>query len=130
LYRAVDSTGQTIDFLLTGKRDTAAAKRFFRQILKTPANRMPRVINVDQNPAYPAAVRCLRWLTAHARAVGTSRSRQSSPATERSSTVTIRFASRTKRVNLAVTNASPMASPRWLTARVLQSKTRQISAGK
>src|SRR5450432_1562160 len=28
LYRALDSTGQTIDFLLTAKRDTAAAKGF------------------------------------------------------------------------------------------------------
>jgi IS6 family transposase len=28
LYRAVDSTGQTIEFLLTAKRDAAAAKRF------------------------------------------------------------------------------------------------------
>ena len=33
LYRAVDSTGQTIDFLLTAKRDAAAAKRFFRKAL-------------------------------------------------------------------------------------------------
>jgi transposase-like protein len=30
LYRVVDSAGQTIDFLLTDKRDTTAAKRFFR----------------------------------------------------------------------------------------------------
>src|SRR6185437_1449503 len=32
LYRAVDSTGQTIDFLLTAKRDTEGAKRFFRKV--------------------------------------------------------------------------------------------------
>ena len=31
LYRAVDSTGQTIEFLLTAKRDAAGAKRFFRK---------------------------------------------------------------------------------------------------
>jgi transposase, IS6 family len=31
LYRAVDSRGQTIDFLLAARRDTAAAKRFFRK---------------------------------------------------------------------------------------------------
>ena len=29
LYRAVDSTGQTIDSLLTAKRDAAGAKRFY-----------------------------------------------------------------------------------------------------
>ena len=37
LYRAVDSTGQTIDFLLTAKRDAAAAKRFFRKTLLDPS---------------------------------------------------------------------------------------------
>jgi len=37
LYRAVDSTGQIIDFLLTAKRDAAAAKRFFRKTLLDPA---------------------------------------------------------------------------------------------
>jgi transposase-like protein len=34
LYRAVDSAGNTLDFLLTAKRDAQAAKRFFRKMLK------------------------------------------------------------------------------------------------
>src|SRR5256885_13302102 len=42
LYRAVDSTGQTIDFLLTAKRDAAAAKRFLRQALRTLGNPQDR----------------------------------------------------------------------------------------
>jgi len=56
LYRAVDSTGQTIDFMLSAKRDTRAAKRFFRKMLKAPNHQSPRVINVDQNRSYPPAV--------------------------------------------------------------------------
>jgi transposase, IS6 family len=60
LYRAVDSTGQTIDFLLTAKRDAAAAKRFFHKALSSPGNPVPRVINVDKNPAFPAAVEALK----------------------------------------------------------------------
>src|SRR5215813_1436330 len=49
LYRAVDSTGQTIEFLLAAKWDAAAAKRFFRKALSSPGNPVPRVINVDKN---------------------------------------------------------------------------------
>ena len=60
LYRAVDSTGQTIDFLLTAKRDAAGAKRFFRKAFQAPGNPSPRVVNVDKNPAYPAAVAALK----------------------------------------------------------------------
>jgi transposase-like protein len=60
LYRAVDSTGQTIDFLLSAKRDVGAAKRFFRRMLKNTPGQSPRVINVDKNPAYPPAVEELK----------------------------------------------------------------------
>jgi transposase-like protein len=56
----VDSTGQTIDFLLTAKRDAAAAKRFFRKTLLDPANPQLRVINVDKNRTYPEAVEELK----------------------------------------------------------------------
>ena len=55
LYRAVDSLGQTIDFLLSAKRDAAAAKRFFRKALAQPHTINPRTITVDRNPAYPRA---------------------------------------------------------------------------
>ena len=60
LYRAVDSTGQTIDFLLTAKRDATAAKRFLRRALAHSGNLMPHVINVDKNRAYPVAVEDLK----------------------------------------------------------------------
>ncbi|CAH2605924.1 transposase (plasmid) [Rhodovastum atsumiense] len=56
LYRAVDSRGQTIDFLLSAKRDAAAAKRFFRKALGQPHTVNPRTITVDRNAAYPKAV--------------------------------------------------------------------------
>jgi transposase, IS6 family len=60
LYRAVDSAGQTIDFLLSAKRDTKAAKRFFRKMLELPQHPSPRVINVDQNRSYPPAFKELK----------------------------------------------------------------------
>jgi IS6 family transposase len=60
LYRALDSTGQTIEFLLTAKRDKDAAKRFLVKAIEASGNPMPRVMNVDKNPAYPAAVEALK----------------------------------------------------------------------
>ena len=56
LYRAVDSTGATIDFLLSAKRDAVAAKRFLQKALRSPGHPRPRVINVDRNPSYPKAI--------------------------------------------------------------------------
>ncbi len=60
LYRAVDSVGNTIDFLLTAKRDAIAAKRFFRKTLKALHTQTPRVITVDKNAAYPKAINELK----------------------------------------------------------------------
>jgi len=55
LYRAVDSSGQTLDFMLSAKRDAKAAKRFLKKALQARHTSTPRVINVDKNAAYPAA---------------------------------------------------------------------------
>jgi transposase, IS6 family len=55
-YRAVDSNGETIDFMLSSKRNKKAAKRFFKKALSSNHNQIPRGINVDKNPAYPPAI--------------------------------------------------------------------------
>ena len=60
LYRAVDSEGNTLDFMLSAKRDKKAASRFFKKVLKARHNRQPRVINVDKNAAYPPAIKELK----------------------------------------------------------------------
>jgi IS6 family transposase len=56
LYCAIYNRGQTIDFLLSAKRDTAAAKRFFRKALGQLHTLNPHIITVDKSPACPRAV--------------------------------------------------------------------------
>ncbi len=56
LYRAIDSDGQTIDFLLTAKRDAIAAKRFLTKALNHGHSDVVRVINTDKAKAYPKAI--------------------------------------------------------------------------
>ncbi len=60
LYRAVDSAGASIDFLLSARRDAVAAKRFFQKALCSPNHPMQRVINVDKNPSHPPVVEELK----------------------------------------------------------------------
>ena len=60
LYRAVDGTGQTIDFRLTAKRDKQAARRFFRQALGRENTRHPRTIVTDRLTSYPGALRGMK----------------------------------------------------------------------
>ena len=54
LYRAVDRDGKTIDFLLTAKRDKAAAKRFFDKAMQ--ANGVPEKVTMDKSGANKAAI--------------------------------------------------------------------------
>jgi transposase, IS6 family len=84
LYRAVDSEGNTLEFLLSATRDAEAAKRFFVKALHATAcsapqarpveeqvgpptgpadpttTSAPRVINVDKHAAYPKAIADLK----------------------------------------------------------------------
>ncbi|MDM5182162.1 IS6 family transposase, partial [Massilia sp. DJPM01] len=54
LYRAVDKQGKTVDFLLTAKRDMAAAKRFFDKAMG--ANGVPDKIAMGKSGANKAAI--------------------------------------------------------------------------
>jgi len=56
LYRAIDSKGATIDFLLSTFRDADAAKRLFRKALGDRSHPQPRVINTDLAPIYSSAI--------------------------------------------------------------------------
>ena len=60
LYRAVDSQGNTLEFLLRPTRDAQAAKRFFSKALAASHTSTPRVITVDKNAAYPKAFKELK----------------------------------------------------------------------
>jgi transposase-like protein len=60
LYRAVDSSGATIDLLLSAKRDAAAAARFLAKALSGVNHQSPRVINTDKHSGYPVAIAQLK----------------------------------------------------------------------
>ncbi len=68
LYRAIDSAGDTIDFLLSAWRDADAAKRLFRKALSDHSQ--PRVINTDLAPIYSSAIQLLRRKGRSAAAAG------------------------------------------------------------
>jgi len=57
LYRAVDRDGQTLDFMLSEHRDTAAARRFFKRVVDT--NGVPERIAIDKSGANLAGLQSL-----------------------------------------------------------------------
>jgi putative transposase len=66
LWRAVDQSGEVLDILVQKRRDTKAAKRFFRKLLKT-LRYVPRAIVTDKLPSYGAAKKDLMPNVVHQR---------------------------------------------------------------
>jgi putative transposase len=56
VWRAVDQHGNVLDILVTSRRDTRAATRFFRKLLKG-LEYVPRVLITDKLGSYAAARR-------------------------------------------------------------------------
>jgi transposase-like protein len=55
LYRAIDSAGQTIEFMLSAKRDVSAARWFFKKLMRADHRRLPFTIGTDKHASYPEA---------------------------------------------------------------------------
>ena len=58
LYRAVDRAGDTVDFLLTAKRDMAAARRFLERAINL--HDLPEKITIDKSGANTAAIESVK----------------------------------------------------------------------
>jgi len=55
IYRALDKDGNTIEFMLSAKRDIHAAKRFFKKMMRADHRGLPFSISVDKHASYPEA---------------------------------------------------------------------------
>ncbi len=60
LYRAIGDRGETLDFHLSQKRTSKAAKRFLGKALSRSPHHRPTVISTDKNPATNEAIAALR----------------------------------------------------------------------
>ena len=64
LYRAVDTEGQTVDFLLAARRDKKAALRFFKKA--AGRHGLPEKVTMDKSGANTAALEALQEETGQA----------------------------------------------------------------
>ena len=66
LYRAVDKYGNTVDFLLTRRRQKMSAQKFFNKAIGN--NGKPRIVNIDKSGANSSAI-----LTVNKRSLSTKK---------------------------------------------------------
>lgn len=57
LYRAVDKEGNTIEFMLSAKRDVASANRFFKKMMRADHRRLPFSISIRMQPTLTLSLR-------------------------------------------------------------------------
>lgn len=60
LYRAVDRDGQTLDFMLSERRDLAAARRFFKKAITS--NGVPQKVVIDKSGANLAGLQAMNTI--------------------------------------------------------------------
>ncbi|EKD72521.1 MAG: Transposase [uncultured bacterium] len=60
LYRAIDLNGNTLDFVLTIRKDKLSAIQFLRRVLSQDHVASPGTIVTDKNPSYSEAIRSLK----------------------------------------------------------------------
>jgi transposase-like protein len=60
MYRAVDSQGNTLDFIFSDRRSELASKIFFKKMLKAKHIKQPEAIDLNKNLAYPPAIEELK----------------------------------------------------------------------
>ena len=77
LWRAVDQTGMVLDILVQSRRDTQAAKRLLRKLLKRQC-RPPRVMITDKLASYGAAKREVMPLVEHRKHKGLNKRAENS----------------------------------------------------
>jgi putative transposase len=59
LYRAVDKQGDTIDFMLSRKRDESAAKAFFEKAIQS--NGLPEKVTIDKSGSNQAGLNAMNY---------------------------------------------------------------------
>ena len=68
LWRAVDNEGEVLDFLVQRRRNTKAARKLMRKLLKTQGFAPGRVVT-DKLRSYPSAFRALGLAAEHDRSL-------------------------------------------------------------